>query len=292
MDIETQVSLAEHTWWKIGGPADHFCLPANVDDLRGALDRARDAGWPVTVLGGGTNVLVSDEGIAGLVIGMRNLRGLDSVERDGHLKLTAWAGTPKAEVTREFLKRRLAPARFLCGLPGDVGGGVVMNAGVGENVRPRDFHEIVEWIEVLRGDEVARLARADVEWAYRRTDGWRPGVVTRIGLSWPLESDPDVPTAVKLATRERLRRQPLDLPSGGSTFKNPLPRTAGQLIEAAGLKGYRVGDAQVSPKHANFIVNLGRATARDVRAVIDHVRTTVRDHAGVELETEVKILGR
>ena len=292
VDIQTNVFLKDYTWWKIGGPADHFCLPTTVDELNRARATAAREGWPVTILGGGTNVLVSDSGIAGLVVCLKHLRGLEVEERDGRLFLTALAGTPKAELTREFLKRRLAPALFLCGIPGDVGGGVVMNAGVGESLRPREFVEIVDWVEVLRDDQVLRLERDRLTWTYRHTEGWQPGPVVRVGVSWPLEPDPEIPMKVKLATRERLKRQPLDLPSCGSTFKNPPGGKAGALIEGAGLKGYRVGDAQISPKHANFIVNLGAARAADVRAIIAHVRETVRAASGFELETEVKFLGR
>lgn len=294
MQITTGEILKTHTWWKIGGPADHFCLPESLGDLREALAFARERGLPITILGGGTNVLVSDDGVAGLVIGMRRLRGVEVSEADGRLRLTAWAGTPKSDLTKEFLKRRLAPALFLCGLPGDVGGGVVMNAGIAERTRPREFGELVEWVEVLdpRTGTSRTFTHGELTWGYRHTDGWQPGVVARVGLSWELAPDVDLPNKVRAATRNRLQRQPLELPSCGSTFKNPPGASAGALIEAAGLKGFRVGDAQVSPKHANFIVNLGNAGSRDVRAVIDHVRERVGAHAGVALETEVKFIGR
>ena len=294
MEISTDVILKPYTWWRIGGAADHFALPKDLNDLRAALDFARARELPLTILGGGTNVLVSDEGVAGLVICLKQFRGLEVTETPERLDLVTWAGTPKSELTKEFLRRRLAPALFLCGLPGDVGGGVVMNAGVAEHIVPREFGELVTWVETLdpKTGELRRFAHDDLDWTYRHTAGFGADVVVRVGLSWALDADPELPTKVKLATRNRLQRQPLELPSCGSTFKNPPGHKAGALIEAAGLKGYRLGGAQVSPKHANFIVNLGEATAVDVRGVIAHVRTEVFARAGVTLETEVKFIGR
>lgn len=293
MEIRERVPLKDWAWWRIGGPADYFCLPKSVDDVRAAAEFALKQRLPVTVLGGGTNVLVSDAGVEGLVICTRELRGSTAMETDGRLVIEALAGTPKGDLTKAFLQRKLAPALFLCGLPGDVGGGVVMNAGVGEAITPREFVEITDWFEVLDLDSlsVKRFARADVTWRYRHTEGWA-GVVVRAGFSWPLTPDEDLPRRVREATKNRLARQPLDLPSCGSTFKNPPGDKSGRLIEAAGLKGYRVGGAQVSTKHANFIVNTGGATANDVMQIIRHVQAEVTRTSGHQLETEVRLLGR
>lgn len=294
MEIGEKVLLKDYAWWKIGGPADFFCQPASVDEVREALEFARARGLPVTVLGGGTNVLISDDGVEGLVICMRKLVGVTAEERDGRLCMDVLAGTPKSELTRLFMKRKLAPALFLCGLPGDVGGGVVMNAGVAETIRPREFVEITDWIEVIDPGsmKIIRFDRSRIQWKYRASLGWQPGIVVRAHLSWPLDVDEEIPRKVREATRARLEKQPLNLPSCGSTFKNPEGRKAGALIDQADLKGFQIGGAQVSPKHANFIVNLGGATARDVFNVIDHVKNEVASKFGVQLETEVKLLGR
>lgn len=294
MEIREKVSLKEWTFWKIGGLADYFCMPSSIDGVREALEFARARGLPVTVLGGGTNVLVSDEGIAGLVIGMKCLTGVSVLERDGRIFIEALAGTAKSELTKIFLKRKLAPALFLCGLPGDVGGGVVMNAGVAEGIEPREFVEITDWIEYLNTEtfELKRKTGAELQWTYRHSSGWQPGVIVRIGMSWSNVVDEQVPRKVKDATKNRIDRQPLELPSCGSTFKNPVGGKAGALIEQAGLKGYKHGGAEVSTKHANFIVNRGGATAADVRHIIEHVRSEVKAKSGFELETEVKFLGR
>jgi UDP-N-acetylmuramate dehydrogenase len=294
VEIREKVSLKDWAWWEIGGPADFFCLPQTIEDVRKALEFASRKGIPVTVLGGGTNVLVSDLGIEGLVVCMKELKGVISEEREGRLHINAMAGSGKSELTKIFIKRKLAPALFLCGLPGDVGGGVVMNAGVAEAFVPREFVEITDWVEVLDSNtlKIRRLNRSEIQWTYRHSSGWQPGVIVRAGLSWDLTEDPGIPQKVKDATKNRLARQPLELPSCGSTFKNPQPQSAGALIEKAGLKGYRVGGAQVSPKHANFIVNTGGATAADVKQIIHHVQAEVKKQFLVDLETEVKFLGR
>jgi len=293
MEIREKVLLKDWAWWKIGGPADFFCLPESLDDLREALRFARQRALPVTILGGGTNVLISDAGVEGLVLCMRKLNGVETREEGGRISLEALAGTPKFELTKIFMKRKLAPALFLCGLPGDVGGGVVMNAGVAEAIEPREFCEIVDWFEVMDfSGDVRRWLRSEVSWEYRHSQGWQPGVVVRVGVSWPLTVEETIPLRVREATKNRLARQPLDLPSCGSTFKNPPGFKAGALIEQVGLKGYTVGGAQVSPKHANFIVNTGGASAADVKQIIEHIQSVVKARFGVALETEVRVLGR
>ena len=291
MTISENEKLNEWTFWKIGGPADFFALPKTLDELRQAVQFSRDEKLPVTILGGGTNVLVSDKGIRGLVICLQEFVGIESQEKNGRLEIVVTAGTPKSELTKLFLKHKLAPALFLCGLPGDVGGGVVMNAGVSEKIVPREFVEITDWFEVLDGDKIKRFEKNDVKWHYRHSEGWRPGIVVRAQLSWPLEADAEIGKKVKESTKNRLAKQPLNLPSCGSTFKNPPGHSAGALIDKSGLKGFRVGGAEVSPKHANFIVNIGQASAQDVHAIIQHVQKTVREKFQVSLETEVRYLG-
>lgn len=296
MEIREQVSLKDWAWWKIGGPADYFCLPKTIEEVREAVRTARDKGWLITVLGGGTNVLISDQGVQGLVICMKQLTGIERSDSNGLINLSVLAGTPKSDLTKIFMKAKLAPALFMCGLPGDVGGGVVMNAGVAEQVVPREFVEITDWIEYFDLNDpelkLIRKTKDELKWKYRASAGWQPGIVVRAGLSWPLEEDPEIPNKVREATRNRLHRQPLELPSCGSTFKNPEGHKAGALIDQAGLKGFRIGGAQVSPKHANFIVNTGGATANDVNSIIKHVKSEVKAKFNVELETEVRFLGR
>lgn len=296
-DIQTDVSLAPFTSWLVGGVAEFYCEPKSVDQLAEYLLWARRESKPVTILSGGTNVLISDSGVRGLVVALRKMSGVSIDEIDGRLRLTCLAGTSKSELLKIFLKYKLAPALFLAGLPGDVGGGVVMNAGVGEMIRPREFTEITDWVEILiwnaRSEtfETVRKEAGELKWSYRHCDGWQPGVITRVGLSWPMEPVGEILQQVKQANQTRLAKQPLDQPSCGSVFVNPPGHKSGQLIESCGLKGFSLGGAQVSNKHANFIVNTGAATADNIHRVIEHVKATVKARTGVDLKTEVVYLG-
>lgn len=293
LKISKNVNLAEYTSWLVGGNADHFCLPETLDDLKEALTHAKTNNLPITILGGGTNVLVSDDGVAGLTICLRRLSKISSFEKDGKLHIEALSGTAKSELLKTFLKQKLAPALFLAGLPGDVGGGVVMNAGVAEAFVPREFMDFVDWIEVITSDlQIIRLEKSKLNIKYRHTDGWQPHIIINVGMSWPLATDVTILERVREANKIRLSKQPLDMPSCGSVFKNPEGHKAAQLIDSTGLKGFRVGDAQVSLKHANFIVNLEKATAKNIWDVITHVQSTVEKEKGVKLTTEVVRLGR
>ncbi len=295
MEIKKNILLAEYTSWMVGGPAEYFCLPEGIDDIKEGVLWANQNQQPITFFGGGTNILISDKGIRGLVICLRRFSGIEAKEEDGRLLVTALAGAAKSELLRIFLKAKLAPALFLAGLPGDIGGGVVMNAGVAESFSPREFVEITDWVEVLRNEgnefEVIRFNKDQISWSYRHSQGWQPGIIVRVGISWPLVRDHAILDQVRNANKVRLLKQPLDMPSCGSVFRNPSGHKAAQLIDNCGLKGFRVGDAEVSLKHANFIVNLGEAKAADIWAVVEHVRHTVKTCCDVELQTEVIRLG-
>jgi UDP-N-acetylmuramate dehydrogenase len=297
MIVERDVRLAPLTWWKIGGPAEFFISPTKIEDVEKALLWAMEHQKPITVLGGGSNVLISDDGIQGLVISMRSLRGVQEKKSHQRLQIEVLGGTPKSDITKIFLREKLMPALFLCGLPGDIGGGVAMNAGVGEMITPREFVEIVDEILVLRieGGQVARrvFKKADLDWQYRKCSGWQPGVIVSASLSWPLEPLDKLMTLVKNATKSRLQRQPLEYPSCGSVFKNPQGHKAGALIEQCGLKGFQLGGLQISEKHANFIVNKqSLGTAREARQLIEHTQEVVFKQTGVRLQPEVQLLGK
>lgn len=289
--IESSVRLAAYTSWNIGGEAEHFCQPRNIIQIREATLWASENNKPVTILSGGSNVLISDRGVSGLVIHMSKFTGALVEEKEGRVCIYALSGTPKSELLKTFLRYKLAPALFLAGLPGDVGGGVVMNAGVSEMYTPREFVEIVDWIRVLRGQDIVNISRDELKWSYRHCHGWQPGIIVEVGISWPNFPIEGILERVKEANKTRLTKQPLDKPSCGSVFVNPEGGKAGQLIESSGLKGFRIGDAQVSEKHANFIVNLGNATAKDTWNLIQHIQKTVRDKTGFELKTEVVLMG-
>lgn len=292
LNILNNVNLAQYTSWLIGGPADFFCLPLDLAQLQEALVFAREKKLPLTVVGGGSNILISDKGIRGLTVCLRRFNEISYEIRDQKIFIESLAGAAKSELLRIFLKNKLAPALFLAGLPGDVGGGVVMNAGVAESYEPREFMEMVDSIDVMTDSgEVKTIQKSELKISYRHTDGWQPHILIRARISWPYIQDEGVLAKVREANRLRLSKQPLDLPSCGSVFKNPEGHKAAQLIDQCGLKGYSIGDSEVSAKHANFIVNLNKATATDTWNLILHVQKTVKEKMNVALVTEVRRLG-
>ena len=309
--------LKDLNWWKVGGAAEFFSAPVSVEELELVYKWAVTSEKKIWVISGGSNVLVRDGVVSGLVLSLHHLKGIvsqdtikrsedssdsiktsgDKVNSSGVLQIKCLSGTPKSDVAKIFLQNKLAPAVFLTGIPGDMGGGVVMNAGIGESRIPREFCEIVKEIEVLRFDsstdqtQIITYAGSSLKWEYRHSSGWQPGVITKVTVAWPMEPDPIVLQEVKAQTKKRVSTQPLDLPSCGSVFRNPVGHKSAQLIEGCGLKGFRIGGACVSTKHANFIVNDQGAKASDIRAVIEHVQNTVRTHKGIELKTEVVFIG-
>ncbi len=277
--------LARHTTYRLGGPARYVILPADVDDVAKALDFARDRTLPWIVLGLGSNVLVKDAGFPGVVI--RIGKGLDRFEMKG---ATAIVG---AGLATPLLARRTAEAGFagverFIGIPGTVGGGVYMNAGA----HGAEFAEVLTEATVMdpKG-KIRAVSRKQISFKYRASN---LGTVIVLEAKLALIEEPPAKLKELQARLFRWRKAgtPFDQPCCGSVFKNPGgPRTAGVLIDECGLKGFTIGGAQVSPLHANYIVNTGNATAADVLKVIDHVRKTAAKKTGVELELEVKVIG-
>ena len=292
MKILENVKLAPFTSWLIGGCADYFCQPTTVVELTEAVTTAKNKNWPITVFSGGSNILISDLGIRGLTICLNKFSTMDTQIENNKIVIECLAGVTKSELLKIFLKHQQSPALFLAGLPGDVGGGVTMNAGVAEAFRPREFMDMVDWIEVLDPNcKIQRFEKENLKISYRHCDGWQPGIITRVGISWPYEKDAETITKVRDANKMRLTKQPLDKPSCGSVFRNPEGLKAAQLIDQSGLKGFQIGCAQVSLKHANFVVNLGAATASDTWNVILHVQKKVQELKNISLITEVILLG-
>ena len=277
--------LSRHTSWHVGGPADAWFAPRDVEDLSAFL-RALPAGVPVTWVGLGSNLLVRDAGIRGVVICPHGALG--KLERLDATHIRAEAGVPCARLGRQAVKWGLGPASFFAGIPGTLGGALAMNAGAwGSETWPR----VVEVETIDRTGEVRRRAASEYQVGYR-------SVVPPAAGEWfvaatlRFEPDPQASTdSIRRLLEQRLASQPIGEWSCGSVFTNPPGDHAARLIETAGLKGHRVGDAMVSPKHANFIVNLGHARATDLEAVISHVQDTVERVHGVRLRPEVRVLG-
>ena len=291
MKIIKQEPLKTWSWWQTGGAAEYFCQPANPEELKEALFWANKNNQEISVLGGGTNVLISDEGVKGLVISTGKFSTLNIKTEGENLKISAGAGVSKSTLCSAFRKHHLAPALFLSGLPGDVGGGVVMNAGAGA-ISPAEFSQIVEGFEVMTHQEIKHYNKEDIEWSYRGTAGWKPGVIFKVRFSWPLKKEENLNQKIKTALKKRRASQPLNQPSCGSVFKNPKGQFAGELIEKSGLKGLKNGGAMISEKHGNFIVNLGGACSKDIDHLIQTAQSEVKNQFNISLETEVHYIGK
>jgi UDP-N-acetylmuramate dehydrogenase len=276
--------MSRHTSWRVGGSADLFFVPDSIEDLQVFLAQL-DADEPIFWHGVGSNLLVRDGGIRGVVISASGI--LKSLEQVDHYVVRAGAGVPCTQLARQCIRWGLGPSEFFAGIPGTVGGALAMNAGA----HGGETWERVESVQTIdRRGELHLRAPAEYSVAYRS--------VTGPANEWFLEAtlrfDPDVAPSMD-TLREMLERrkatQPLGLPSCGSVFRNPPGDHAARLIEAAGLKGHRIGGAEVSPKHANFLINADDASATDIEELIELVRQTVVEEHGIELVHEVRVVG-
>jgi len=275
--------LSNHTWLKIGGPADLFLIPASKTDVVAAVSYCHDNNIPLTILGSGSNVLIGDHGIRGVVILIH--KTLDYLHIDGDV-IRAGAGANVPKLVLDLLKSGFTGMEGLGGIPGSLGGAIIMNAGA----YGTEIFEFVTDVELVRDGKLTTLQRDEIAYTYRSTDLVKD-IILEVGFSFERGDTELAKTRRKELLAKRKSSQPLDRPNAGSIFKNPPGDYAGRLIEASGLKGLRFGDAVVSEKHANFLVNDGNATATEMMALIEQVSDVVeRDH-GVVLEMEVKLLG-
>jgi len=277
--------LSRYTTWRIGGPARYLLQPADVDDILRGLEMARERGLPWLVLGLGSNVLFKDGGFPGMVIRMG--KGLDKFEMKGATAIVG-AGMPTPILARRTAEAGFSGVERFIGIPGTVGGGIYMNAGC----HGAEFAEIVTEVTVMDGKGKTRtVPRKQISYKYRGSN-LGDVIVLEAKLQLGEESPAKLKELQAKLFRWRKAGTPFDLPCAGSTFKNPGGnKTAGMLIDEVGLKGFRMGNVQVSPLHANYFVNLGNATAADVLRLIDHVKKTVAKKTGVEMELEIKVLG-
>lgn len=284
--VLTDEPLARHTMFKIGGPADLFVVPANRLSLSLILERCAKRSIPVYIVGGGANLLVRDEGVRGVVVNLAALKGAQWLDDAGSLVLRVEAGAVLAPLVAEAERRGWSGLEPLAGIPGSVGGALVMNAGT----RAGSIADIVLEIEVMTQDgrETRTISRDEAGYGYRRS-----ALGDVVVLAAALQMKQGTPDEVKAATsvvRGYRKGQPAGVPCAGSVFKNPPGDFAGRLVEAAGLKGRRVGGAMVSEQHSNFIVNADNATAWDVISLIGLVQQRVMETAGIGLELEIKII--
>jgi UDP-N-acetylmuramate dehydrogenase len=279
--------LSDHTSFRIGGPADLYAAPASVADLETVLAACARGGLPCFILGGGTNLLVSDRGIRGVVVDLTTLAG---VEADGTL-LTALGGTEVSALSEAALSRGLTGLEFAYSLPGTVGGAVWMNARCFE----REVSDVLEFVDYL-GPDLVRQRRAmdPAEWRYKMSPFQRMrGVILRAGFRLSPGDPSQVEARMKGHRADRESKGHFLYPCAGSVFKNnrAFGAPTGQLVDSLGLKGRSIGGAQIAPYHANIVINTGGATARDVRALIELMETEVLRKLGHRLEREVILAG-
>jgi UDP-N-acetylmuramate dehydrogenase len=282
--VRFHAPLAEYTSFRIGGPADVLVEPADVDDLIRLVSRVTAQKLPMFVLGG-TNLLVRDKGIRGVVVSLAQLR---SIKEEPGSVLYAEGGVGMPTLISYAIRRSLAGLEWAAGIPGTVAGCVVMNAGT----RLGEMKDSVKAVRIVTPTgTVLHCPAQAIPFGYRRAE-LPAGVVAGVWLQLKPGARSDIEQVVKNYLRYRRDTQPLTLPSAGCVFKNPPHDSAGRVVEAAGLKGSHVGDAEVSQKHANFIVNQGHASAKDVLTLIRKVRAHVARKTGVKLELELKIVGQ
>lgn len=284
-ELKINEPLAQYTTWRIGGPAEYLYIPKCWHDVVKALAWVKEKNIPVTFLGAGSNVLIADEGISGLVIYTRELK---EIQLKGTC-LTAEAGVPLMRLSRLALENNLTGLEFAAGIPGTLGGAVIMNAGA----HGSSLDKIIEQVKVLTpSGEIKIYTNKDMHFAYRSSvlKGKNEIVLSAVlGLKpGEKETSKDI---MKQNTELRRNSQPLKYPNAGSIYRNPPGESAGRLIEGVGAKGWTVGDAQVSDIHANFIVNRGQAKAKDVLALMEEVEEAVFKKYSIKLKREVVLLG-
>jgi UDP-N-acetylmuramate dehydrogenase len=286
IDIKQDEPLMNYTYTHTGGPADWLAFPTSVAQVKELVDYVRANEMPLTVLGNASNLIVGDGGIDGLTI---ILTRLDNIEVNGN-KITAQAGASYINTTRAALDHKLTGLEFAAGIPGSIGGAIFMNAGAygGET------KNVVTNVTVMLPDgTIEHLNNEELDFGYRHSSVQdNHGVVLDATFTLEPGDYDEIKATMDDLNERRAAKQPLELPSCGSVFKRPKGYFAGKLIHDAGLQGYTSGGAQVSTKHAGFIVNIDHGTAADYVNVIHHVQKTVKEKFGVDLETEVRIIGR
>lgn len=285
IEIKQDEPLMHYTYTHTGGPADWLAFPKNVEEVQTLVAYANDHQLPLTVLGNASNLIVRDGGIEGLTL---ILTRMNEISVTGN-RVIAQAGAAYIETTIAARDHSLTGLEFAAGIPGSIGGAIFMNAGAygGET------KEVVESATVLLPDgTVKRLTNEELDFGYRHSSVQdNHGVVLDATFSLQTGDHDEIAAKMDELNARRAAKQPLDLPSCGSVFKRPTGYFAGKLIHDAGLQGYTAGGAQVSTKHAGFIVNIDHGTANDYVAVIHHVQQTVKEKFGVSLQTEVRIIG-
>ena len=288
--VRLNESMAEHTSFRIGGPADYYVVPEDSATLASGIALCRQREIPFFILGNGTNLLVGDKGFRGVIFHLyKTMDSITCLEEDGVMYVRAGAGALLSKVGKVVAEKGYADFEFATGIPGSVGGAIMMNAGAYDG----EIGDFLQYAIVLdeNGSE-QKLTLEDMDFGYRHSSVMDRGyIVLEACLKFEKGDRDAILQRVEELLAKRKKSQPLDYPSAGSTFKRPEGYFAGKLIQDAGLKGFTVGGAQVSEKHAGFVINTGGATAADVRELIRQVQEKVFEQSGVMMEPEVRMIG-
>ena len=277
--------MRQFTSIKVGGPADSLFFPKDVDELRKLVRYARRKSIPFFIIGKGTNLVVRDKGVRGWVISLT--QGMKKIQLNGEV-VEAEAGLPLQRLVQFTIQKGLTGLEPFFGIPGTVGGGLAMNAGAWG----AELKDVLHSITLMKEDgEVVERSRPRLKFSYRRLDVPSSWIILKGRFQMKKGKKEEILERVKSYSEMRKRTQPLDYPSAGSIFKNPKEGPAGKWIEEVGLKGFRMGQAMISDRHANFIINLGKATAEEVIDLMELVEKKIYEKKGISLEREVEVVG-
>ena len=292
--LRTDEIMKPHTSFRVGGPAQIYAEPSSTEEIVALISCAKELGIPFFLMGNGSNLVISDEGIDGLVIRLGEnfsaIRSEEDPENSEYTYIYASAGTLLTRLSSFAAKAGLTGLEFASGIPGSLGGAVFMNAGAYDH----DMSEVLEKvIAISSSGEVETVGKEDLQLGYRSSRFMKEGGIVTEAVLRLKKGDPEqIFSQIKEYTEKRTKSQPLQYPSAGSMFKRPTGYYTGALIEQAGLKGFSVGGAQVSEKHAGFVINTGNATASDIDALVRKIQATIKEKNGVELVREVRFIGR
>ena len=275
--------MSKHTSFCIGGPADLYAEPKDKFDLLTLVNFLQEQNIPFTMLGNGSNVLISDSGLRGVVINLES--GLNNISYENNLVVVE-SGVMLNRFVGFCIQRELKGVEMLAGIPGTIGGAILMNAGA----HGGEISDYIVDVEVIRDKKFQTVVKEEAQFQYR-SSGFRSEVIVSARFQLQQGMKDEMMNVRKEMLKKRNATQPLDLPNSGSVFKNPKPLYAAKLIEECGLKGMKIGNAAISEKHANFIVNVGNAKADDVLSLMKLAKKTVKEKCNVDLELEVKLMG-
>lgn len=280
--------MIRHTSFKVGGPADCFIKIKSVDELKNVLELIRKYNIPYVVFGNGSNILVTDKGFRGIILKI-DINKIEMLTENGEEKIIVGAGNKISEVAQKLLKEEFSGFEELSGIPGTIGGAIKMNAGA----HGKEIKDILEYVIVMnQKGSIQKIFNKDLDFGYRTTNIQKNGyIVLEAKFLLKKAVYEDIKEKMDEYKKYRIEKQPIEYPSAGSTFKRGEGYITAKLIDDAGLKGYTIGGAEVSEKHAGFVINKGEATANDILQLIQYIKDTIKEKFGVEIILEIEVIG-